>query len=224
MATSRLAIYNGALLVAGERARASLSENNEARRLLDTVWNDSGVDNCLSMGQWRFAMRSQRLDYSTSINPQYGLRRAFEKPTDWLLTSAVCQDEYFNTPLLQYTDEAGILYADLDQLYVKFVSNDTNYGGNLALWPPTFTQYVKTYFAGRIVYKLTGDQTRRDDLNGPQGQPERGAVHAALLTARNRDAIAEPTKFPAQGSWTRARLSRGNRGWNDGGNRNQLIG
>jgi hypothetical protein len=51
------------------------------------------------------------------------LRGAFAKPTDWVDTSAVCQDEYFRVPLLQYADEVGYWFADLDEIYVKYVSD-----------------------------------------------------------------------------------------------------
>lgn len=220
MATDRLKIYNGALLICGLRAISSLSENVEPRHLLDNVWNDGGVDFCLSEGQWRFAIRSQRLDYSASITPSFGLRRAFEKSTDWLLTSAVAQDEYFVVPLLQYTDEAGMLYSDLDQIFVKFVSNDAGYGGNLALWPPTFTQYVKTYFAAQIIEKMSAQESRREAIT----KRRTGLLDVALENARNRDAISEPTRFFAQGNWTKSRRGRGSRTQFDGGNRNSLIG
>lgn len=220
MATSRLKIYNGAALICGQRQLSSLSENVEMRHLLDNVWNDGGVDYCLSEAQWRFAMRAQKLDYSTSITPDFGLRRAFEKSTDWLLTSAVCSDEYFNAPLLQYTDEAGIIYSDMDEIYVKFVSNDSNYGGNLALWPPSFTEYVKHYFAAKIISKLTADKQRMEALLAKRT----GLLDQSLLNARNRDAISEPTRFPPSGSWVRSRRnSSGSRGF-DGGNQNSLIG
>lgn len=217
MATTRIKLYNGALLICGQRQLASLSENVESRHLLDNVWNDGGVDYCLSEAQWRFAIRTQKLEYSTSITPEFGLRRAFEKSTDWLLTSAVCQDEYFNAPLLQYTDEAGIIYADLDEIYVKFVSNDSGYGGNLALWTPSFTEYVKHYFAAKIISKLTADKQRMTALL----QPRTGLLDQALLNARNRDAISEPTRFPAAGSWVKSRRRSNSV---DRGNLNSLIG
>lgn len=217
MATTRIKLYNGALLICGQRQLASLSENVESRHLLDNVWNDGGVDYCLSEAQWRFAIRTQKLEYSTSITPEFGLRRAFEKSTDWLLTSAVCQDEYFNAPLLQYTDEAGIIYADLDEIYVKFVSNDSGYGGNLALWTPNFTEYVKHYFAAKIISKLTADKQRMTALL----QPRTGLLDQALLNARNRDAISEPTRFPAAGSWVKSRRRSNSV---DRGNLNSLIG
>lgn len=222
MATDRLRIFSGALLICGHRALASLSENVEARHLLDNVWNDGGIDYCLGEAQWRFAIRTQRLDYTAAIEPDFGLRRAFEKSSDWILTSAICQDEYFNSPLLQYTDEAGIIYADLDQIFVKFVSSDVGYGGNLALWPPSFTEYVKHYFASKIIEKLSADETRRAALLTKRT----GLLDRALETARNRDSISEPTKFLPKGSWSRARNGgrSGGRSGFDGGNHNQLIG
>lgn len=44
---SKLTVYNGALLVLGERKLASLSESTPSRRKLDTVWDDDGVKHCL---------------------------------------------------------------------------------------------------------------------------------------------------------------------------------
>ncbi len=224
MTTNRLKLYNGALLICGARGLAALTDNVEGRHLLDTVWNDGAVDMCLSEGQWRFAMRTQKLDYDAGIAPTFGLRRGFQKSTDWLLTSAVCIDEYYNQPLLRYTDEAGVLFADLDTIYVKFVSNDSLYGGDLALWPPSFVEYVKHYLASRIVFKVSSDESRREYLLGPAGRPDKGAMWASLVNARNRDAISEPTRFPAQGSWIRSRRGRGTTSVRDGGNPNSLIG
>lgn len=222
MATDKLKLFNGALLICGARQLASLSENVESRHLLDNVWDDGGVDYCLSEGQWRFAMRTEQLDYSLTITPSFGLRRAFEKTSDWKLTSAVCQDEYFHTPLLQYTDEAGILYADIDTIYVKFVSNDVGYGGNLSLWPPSFVEYVKHYFASKIIGKLGPiDSPRAVALLTKRS----GLLDRSLEDAKNRDAINEPTRFLPQGSWGRARNGgRAGRSGFDGGNPGSLTG
>ena len=223
MATTRLKIYNGALLICQTREIASLSVVEEPRYLLDNVWNDGGVRYCLEQGQWRFAMRTSKMTYNPAVVPSFGYRRAFDKPTDWVDTSAVCSDEYFNSPLLQYADETAYWFADLDDIYVKYVSDDTNYGSNLAYWPYSFTEYVKHYFAGKIVGKLTASKELVDRLLGQPGRPEKGSVHAALVTAKNRDAMAGPTSFPARGSWVGSRYGRdgSNR---DRGNRGSLIG
>lgn len=217
MATTKLKLYNGALLLIGARSIASLSVNEEARRALDEVYDDGGVRYCLEQGQWRFAMRTALLTYDTGFTASFGYQRAFEKPSDWVATSAVCSDEYFKAPLLSYTDEAGYWYADLDEIYVKYVSDDANYGLNLSLWPYSFTEYVKAYFASRICNRVTSNEKMVSALLS-----SRGLLETAKDIAKNRDAMAEPTKMPPRGSWVRARTGNGD--WRDGGSQNTLIG
>jgi hypothetical protein len=123
-APTKLTLYNDALLLCGERFLASLTEEREPRRLLDRAWDGGAVRACLEMGQWGFAMRTIQLDYDSGIQPDFGYARAFVKPTDWVLTSGLCSDEFFRSPLTRYTDEAGYWYSDLDTIYVRYVSDD----------------------------------------------------------------------------------------------------
>lgn len=204
MSYSRLQLYNDALLLVGERALSSLTESVETRRLLDQVWTNNGVRKCLEMGQWFFAMRTIQIDYDTAIEPTYGYARAFTKPTDWVITTAVCQDEFFAVPLTQYTDEAGYWYSDLDTIYVRYVSDDANYGGNLSGWPTSFQEFVAAHFASRVVLKISNDEKRVGMVL---------ALRERLLrTAKSRAAMALPTRFAAQGGWTSARTGGGGRG------------
>lgn len=208
----------------GERMLASLTEDREPRRLLDEVWASNGVEYVLAKGQWWFAMRTIRIDYDPAIEPDFGYRRAFVKPTDWIATSAVCSDEYFRVPLTAYADEVGYWYSDTYPIYVKYVSNDSNYGANLANWPGSFVDYAAAYFAGRIIAKLGGDKSaQREALFGPPGLPERGLIERNLHDALKAAAMTQPTQFVAQGNWTRARQGRRS-GYNDRGNGGQLIG
>lgn len=209
--TTKLTLFNGALLHCKERFLDSLTENREPRRLLDHVYDNGGIKHCLEQAQWHFAMRTVMLDYDSSIEPDFGYRRAFTKPADWVLTSAVCSDEFFNVPLTQYTDEAGYLYSDLDTIYVRYVSNDTSYGMDLSKWPETFREFVEAHFASRIIGRLSGA--------GNQDEIEK-LRKAKLLTAKNKAAMAEPTMFPATGVWASARR----RGVKERRNRSSLIG
>lgn len=215
MATSKLNLFNGALLLVGERALSSLTENREPRRLLDNAWDDDTVKATLEQGQWKFAMRSVMVDHDPTLDPQFGYRYGFVKPTDWCCTSAVCSDEYFRDPLIQYADEAGVWYSDVDPIYVKYVSNHADYGGNFNLWPPSFAEYVKAYLAEKIVRKMPGGQERVEDL--------KGVLKRRRLEALNRDAMAGPATFPARGSWASARFGNYYRR-RDGGSRGSLIG
>jgi hypothetical protein len=221
--TTRLDLYNKALLVCGERFIAALTEDREPRRLLDHVWNTGGNNYCLEQGQWHFAMRSVMIDYDPTITPAFGLQKAFTKPTDWILTSAVCSDEYFNAPITGYAFEANDWYCDITPIYVKYVSNDAAYGGDLSRWPATFTDYAAAYYASLIIAKLAGDRAAQLlKLFGPPGAPQAGLLHQTLHKAKSAAAFTQPTQFPAQGNWTSSR--GGGHGGNDRGNRGSLIG
>jgi hypothetical protein len=210
----QLSLYNGALLLCRERGLDNLNENVEPRHLLDTVWQDHAVRAVLERGQWNFAMRTVRVDYDPSIEPDFGYRRAFEKPLDWVLTSAVAEEQYFRVPLTRYWDEANWWYADLDQIFVRYVSDDPLYGGALDKWPMSFTEYVHHYLASRIIWQLTKSDQDEALLEKKTAK--------ALLLAKSRAAMAEPTRFVAQGAWSRARMRFLNR--RDGGNQGRLIG
>lgn len=206
--TDRLSLYNSALLLLGERFLASLTEEREPRRLLDQAWNSGAVNACLEVGQWYFAMRTIQIDYDPGIEPSFGYRRGFVKPTDWLETCAVCSDEFFRVPLTRYVDEAGFWYSELDTIYVRFVSNDAGYGNNLALWPESFRLYVAAYLAEKIAAKLTNSEEKFALIKKEKKDQ--------LKEAKNRNLMAGPTTFPAQGSWSRARMRWRNN--LDGGN------
>jgi hypothetical protein len=213
--TDKLKIYNGALSLIGERLLASLTEERESRRVLDLVYDDDGLKSCLESGQWYFAMRSQKITYDPSITPTWGYRFVFDVPTDHIRTCALCQDEFFTSPLLEYREEANFWYANLQTIYVRFVSNDVNYGMDLSLWPASFTEFVKAHFASKISPTVTAsDGTKKDSF----------AYRRDMLKhAKTIAAMEDGTTFPAQGSWSQAR--QGNRrGWLDRGNKSSLIG
>ena len=213
MSVSKLSLYNDALFLVGEREIASLTESREPRRVLDRAWDAGAVDACLEQGLWKFALRAVEIDYSTSVTPDFGYARAFDKPTDYVRTAAVCADEFFNVPLLQYADEADYWFSDLDTMYVKYVSDDDDYGYDYGKWPQTFSKYVSAYLANEIAPRLTQDKEKRVMIDS--------LMTRRLKDAKSKDAMNDPTKFPPPGSWVR---SRRHGGGGDRGNRGSLIG
>lgn len=212
--TTQLSLYNDALLICGERAIASLTENREPRRLLDQAWSSGALQHCLESGQWYFAMRALQVDYDQSIQPSFGYTYAFQKPTDWVLTSALCSDEFFRQPLIRSVDEAGYWYSDIQTIYARVVSNSVDFGLDLNKWPDAFRDYVAHYIASKIILKISGSDQRT------KGVME--LLKESLKHAKSNCAMAEETSYPAQGNWSKSRL-RGNFR-NDGGNVGQLIG
>lgn len=212
--TSRLLLYNSALMELGERSLASLNENRAPRRYLDTVWNNDALGKLLIAGQWKFAQRTVQMDADANLDTGFGYAYAFAVPDDLVRTTRVCSDEYFNAPYEQYEEENGAFYASLTPLYLSYVSRDENYGGDLARWPPNFVTFAERWLAQHILGSLTGNRTDKDALEK--------RTNRALLRAQSSDAMEQATKFPPQGSWVSSRA--GGRGWGDRGSRSRLIG
>lgn len=214
MATTRLLLYNAAVLKLGERQLSSITENREPRRVLDVIWDTGFVDYVLEQGLWNFAMRSVALTYSPSSTPAFGLNRAFDKPTDWVRTAALCHDEYFKEPLNQYADEGGFFYAEQDTIYLRYVSNDSNVGGDLSLWPQSFVKFAAATLAAEAAKRITHHEGKVAALEAEVKEEHKKAL--------SKDAMNEPTAFPPRGSWTRSRTGRRSR--DDRGGRGNLIG
>lgn len=200
--TDKLSLYNGALRLCKQRRLASVSEAREPRYLLDDAWGDGGttsgsVKKCLEAGQWTFATRTVQIDYSPSITPSFGLRYAFDKPTDIVKVAAICSDPYFNQPLLDYADEGDYWYSDLQTIYVKWVSNGATWGLDMARWPEVFVKFVEAELAAEIVGNLTQGDGLEADIHKKREMAER--------EAKAFDAMNKPTRFPPPGSWAQAR-------------------
>lgn len=187
----------------------------ENRYLLDGVWDEDARDYCLEQGDWNFAARTQKIEYDSSIDPDFGFQRAFAKPSDWKKTTLIASDEYFHHRLTneEYVDEQGYWFSDFDELYVKYVSNDAQYGYDLTLWPQTFVEFVEHYMAWKIAPILFQDTNDVKDIM------ER--MEKVLVNAKSKDARNEGAKFHPPGSWVRARRSGGLR---DRGSRSNLTG
>lgn len=211
MAATKLGLYNGALRILKERKLSTLAEAREPRRLLDDAYGDGSTNGavryCLEMGQWTFATRSVQIDYSPSVTPSFGYRYAFDRPTDLVRVAAVCQDEYFTAPLLQYVDERNYWYASQQTIYVKYVSNGAIYGADLSLWPESFVKTVEAYLAKEIAPTLTADDKIIQRAFQVWEMEEK--------KAKSIDAMNKPTSFPPAGAWVSSRHGRSTRSLSD---------
>lgn len=197
MTYSQLELYNDALTIVEERELASLIEDRKPRRLLDGVWTRGGVLACLEEGLWTFAARTTQINANPNIQPAFGYLYAFQKPTDYVRTISLSCDPYFQASFTQYADENNYWWADINVLFVKYVSNDVNYGQNLGLWPESFKRYTAAYFASKIIGSLSHSADKKAVVIKE--------MVSALEGARGKDAMNEPPRFFPRGSWTRAR-------------------
>lgn len=214
--TDKLSIYNGAALIVGDRKLATLTENRTLRRELDSVFVRGGIRTCLQAGLWNFATRSVQLDYSPSVEPAIpgGFQFAFNQPDDFVRTVGMFQDEFFNVSFLRYQTDSNYWFADLETLYLRYVSDDVDFGMDYSKWPENFTRYVEHYFAFSICERVVASKDKKDDIGKD--------LQRWKKMAASTDAMEEPTRFLPPGSWVTAR--RGTNSRRDRGNRGSLIG
>lgn len=206
--TTQLSLYNQALFLLKERDLSSLasgSSREASQKFLDVIWDAGAVDYCLSQAYWNFATRTVQISFDPDVTPSFGLKYAFNKPSDWIKTAAVCIDEYFRVPTLEYEDKNDRWFSDNQNLYIKYISNDSSYGGDLSLYPEAYEKFVAAYLAKETASRITGD----GDFD---------SINAKYLLrygeAKRYDANNQPTKMPASGNWVTSR-TRGRNSWTD---------
>lgn len=199
----RLAIYRGALRLLGNGAGlSSLTETNPTRFRLDEAWADS-VNYMLAKGLWNFAMRSVELTEDEDVEPLFGRLYAFSKPDDWVRTASISQDGTFREGYEQYEDETDWWYADINPLYVRYVSDDDEYGWNVGAWRQPFAKALEAYLAYECGLPISSDKSNRNDLYN---------VFTKLLKeAKTLDAVDELVQKSPVGRLVRTRLVSGSR-------------
>lgn len=198
---TKLEIYNGALQRLGSRELGSLTENREPRRVLDGHWGsaDKLVKLALERGDWNFAIRTVQGVYSTTVEPDFGYKLAYNKPDDLRRLSCLSKDEFFTRAMVatEYADEAGFWFTDQNIIYIRYVSDDTAYGLDSAKWSEGFKDYLQCDLAWRACERITNATSKRDRIERDRA--------AALGAVKSLDAMSEGIKFLPHGSWSRSR-------------------
>lgn len=193
-----LAVYNYALGHLGEEPLTTTTDPYQRRRELDNFY-PLALSTSLEAGQWNFATRAA--EFSSDGTPTIGFTYQFTKPTDWVRTTGFASDEYFDSPIMRYEDEAGVWKADIDPVYARWVSNHATLGGGLlSIWPASFEAFVAGKLAELACMRITQDKGLRDRLVNID-------VPKLLRRALAQDAMNGPTRRRPKGSWL---TSRGN--------------
>lgn len=196
--TDKLSVYNKTLLLLIERPLVNLSLNVEAKRVLDSQWDET-VKYCLGGGLFRFAKRSVTIDASSTVVPAFGYLNAFKIPDDWVRTVTASANAQMDSPNQDLREEAGYWYANCDPLYVSYISTDPLYGLDLGKWPPMFTDYVSIRLARQCFGGLPGKDTEL--LEGIKRDEK-----LAKRQAKGSDAMNDPPGQAPTSMLVRSRL------------------
>lgn len=194
----RLEIYKGALRLLGPTELAALTDDRPERHRLDDAWRPA-VDFLLTKGMWNFSIRAQELQQDEDVEPLFGYQYAFSKPDDWLRTVSISLTAQYEEGFEQYEDETSYWYADIDPMYVRFVSSDEAYGWNVGAWRQPFAKALEAYLAFECGLPISDDRGNRNDLYN--------LFKARLADAKTLDAIDERVRTKPTGRLVRARRS-----------------
>ncbi len=168
------------------------------RRLLDESY-DEAVRYLLEQGLWNFAMRTVSIESETDVEPAYGYSYTFEMPDDYIRLGKIADNGTLWPTLEDYLQEGNYWHANIDPLYVQYVSDGTSYGANQALWPATFRRALEAYLALEIA-----PHAPRMSGRGIDSLRERYLM--MLRDARAKDAVNQAAERPPPGRLVKARL------------------
>jgi hypothetical protein len=197
----RLSIYKGAARLLGEQRIVSLTEETPTRHAFDDAWQTTG-NYLLARGLWNFAIRTVELSQDEDTEPLFGYQYAFSKPDDWVRTVSISDDGTFSEGLREYEDEANYWYADCDPLYVRYVSDDEDYGWNVGEWREPFAKAFEARLAFECGLPVSGDKSNRNDMEA--------LAEKRLKEAKTLDAVDERVRVSPPGRLVRSRMGRRN--------------
>ena len=198
MGTTKLQLYKRAVLHCKQTPPTSLTENIEARRLCDVHYDDV-VAWMLEGGFWRHAMRSVEITENTGVTQAFGFEYAHDVPIDFVKLHTVSSSGTFSPPLDgmdggdAYLLEANYFWTNTTPLYLRYVSNDSQYGTDLTKWSERLSEAFSLELATRICSKLTGSGSLADSLKTEAAR--------AIKMAGTLESLQQPTNPLRTGRW-----------------------
>lgn len=150
MALTKLELYNRALYLIGERPLTSLSEDRLARIQLDEIYDEGGVEFCLSLVKPKFSLITAQLG-TPVVDPAHTLDNVYTFPADYVSLVDIWEDADLNTPLYRYLIEGRTVATDVaTNIYIRYVSSTLT----LTEWTPTFAKVVEAHLARSIAPRI----------------------------------------------------------------------
>lgn len=196
----KLSLYNDTLRLLGQTKLASVSEEREARYILDDVW-EPAKRYCLEQHFWNFAQKTETLTAATGATPAAGYTYVVFKPDDWV-RSMWLKAHARMTDEIDYLDEGQVWFTNYDPVVCRYLSIEPIVDGMEPAWPELFASTVAAYMAYLTAKQITGSASEREAM--------RELYERELNNAASKDVFNEPYMMldPGGGHWNKSR-----RGW-----------
>jgi len=195
-----LPLYNEALSILYRARITTLTDERQDVIALHTAREGLLVRGIIEDHPWHFARKCVKIDPNTHLEPSFGYRNGFNKPTDILRFHGIFLDEFCQIPLKLYREENKVYYTDADPIYLDYIPSALE--TEPSSWPAYFWRYV----AGALANNAKGQipDLRPDaDANALEQYKRRKS------DAENNDFMRSPPQAIASGNWVRARQSGG---------------
>ena len=188
-------LYNKALQVLRLPQLTSNTDESQRKVALDYAMDNKAVETVFELISWGFLYKRVKLAASVTEIPTFGFQFAFDVPADFIRIDNISANEYFRDPL-PYTREGDFFYADVDELYLRYLSDDQ------VTTPATWPVYVHNLVAAELARNCAGlPDADRDNADRIYEEYKNEAY--------STDAQRNPPQVIGSGSWTRARGSYG---------------
>ena len=179
------------------------------RRLIDEVYDD-GVEYMLGQGMWNFGSRTVAIEAETDVEPDFGYNYTFQKPSDYIRLVKIADNGTMWPTLMDdageaYLEEGDYFHANVDPLYIQYISDGASYGRDTSLWPMAFRKAVEAYLALEIA-------PHAPRMSGRGLDALRSHYALMLKDARTKDAVNQAAIRPPPGRLVRARAGYAGRG------------
>ena len=149
----KLALYNQALLLLGQRSLRSTAEPREPRYLLDNAYDFDAEKHCLEMVQPHFAAYTTKLTTYTSSS-SHDLDNVYLLPSDYVATIKAYSDPELSEEISRYTIDGEKLSCDYSTVYLRY----TRSGRSITFWSAGFLQVMAAWLAAQIAIKVDPDK------------------------------------------------------------------
>lgn len=193
-ALTETGLVNLALREIGAYRIEALNENSSEAAIARDVMPEA-VRFCLSVHDWRFALKLEQLQRSNSFTPAARFSFAYQLPADFIRLGTVADNERMS-PVLEdydYTIAGGFVLASTEFLFCEYVHHHITY----STWPAWFTRYVTAVLASEMASPLKST-TERERLEA--------LAKDRLGHARSVDSVQMPVKRPPMGRWQQAMM------------------
>jgi len=155
MAIDKLALYNNALLLLGQRKLAAIDEDREPRHLLDDAYDLEATTYCLEIVQPHFASKVSTLS-TPAVSSDHDLDSVHTLPADFVKLTALFSDAKLDQPITRYIIVGNTIACEYDIVYMRYTSDALK--ETWANWTPSFLRVVAAYLAREISIKLAPNQ------------------------------------------------------------------